>query len=442
MKNKSLLLSLFLLCWGGTALRAQEDTTLRLTLTEAQDYAVQHNYTLQNASLDIKNAEAAKWQTLSSMLPQVSSTFDYSNMLGYEMALQNISIPMNPYGTFAINAAISLSASQIMGTLMNDIAVKMSDITYQQTELTTRTNVKSVYTSILVMEDVVTLLDSTLANMNTLLEATRASARAGAVEPIEVDKLSVQVATLRNSIAANRRNLAMLRSSLILQLGASPNTKLLLTTPLDKVMDIDEVARLTHSTFDINSNHNYQLLQQNEKLAQMQVTNAWLQFAPTVTGFYQYNAKTYFGQAEGMNMTPPQMVGASIKLPLFQSGTRAAAIRQAKIAQQEAANTKQQTEDALLVQYNQNCYNLITAIESYQTQKKNLAITKRVLDNTTSKYRTGYASNLEVTNASTDLITAQSNYVQAVMEVVTAQIALENLMGTNNEENNTNEENK
>jgi hypothetical protein len=113
--------------------------------------------------------------------------------------------------------------------------------------------------------------------------------------------------------------------------------------------------------------------------------------------------------------------------------TRIAAIRQAKISQQETANTKRQTEDALQVEYNQDCYNLISAIESYQIQKENLAITKRVLDNTGSKYRTGYASNLEVTNASTDFITAQSNYVQAVMQVVTAQIALENLLGKNNQ---------
>jgi outer membrane protein TolC len=354
-------------------------------------------------------------------------------MLGYEMSMGGFRIPLNPYGTFAVTASIALSASQIMGTLMNDISVKMSDINQRQSELTTRTGVKSVYTSILVMEEVVSLLDSTLGNMLTLQEATRKSVQAGAVESIELDKLSVQVATLRNSITSNRRALKMLYSSLILQLGADGNTQLVLTTPLEQVINVDEAARLTMGGFNMQDNNNYQLLEENEKLSQMQVTNAWLQFTPTVTAFYQYNAKTYFGREEGMNMTPPQMVGASINLPIFQSGSRLAAIRQAKISQQENAKTKQQTEDAMQVQFNQDCYNLISAIESYQIQKENLAITKRVLDNTGSKYRTGYASNLEVTNASTDFITAQSNYVQAVMQVVTAQIALENLLGKNNQ---------
>ena len=166
------------------------------------------------------------------------------------------------------------------------------------------------------------------------------------------------------------------------------------------------------------------------KINGVQVTSDnWMDVLHNGTFLYQYNAKTYFGREEGMNMTPPQMVGASINLPIFQSGSRLAAIRQAKISQQENANTKQQTEDALQVQFNQDCYNLISAIESYQIQKENLSVTKRVLDNISNKYRIGYASNLEVTNASTDFITAQSNYVQAVMEVVTAQIALENLLG-------------
>ena len=263
MKVKQLFFALLFSALGLSTLQAQNAETLRLSLSESQQYAVQHNYSLQNASLDVQKAEAAKWQTLSSMLPQVSSSFDYSNMLGYEMSMGGFRIPLNPYGTFAVTASIALSASQIMGTLMNDISVKMSDINQRQSELTTRTGVKSVYTSILVMEEVVSLLDSTLGNMLTLQEATRKSVQAGAVESIELDKLSVQVATLHNSITSNRRALKMLYSSLILQLGADGNTQLVLTTPLEQVMNVDEAARLTMGGFNMQDNNNYQLLEEN-----------------------------------------------------------------------------------------------------------------------------------------------------------------------------------
>ena len=71
----------------------------------------------------------------------------------------------------------------------------------------------------------------------------------------------------------------------------------------------------------------------------------------------------------------------------------------------------------------------MSAIENYQIQRENLDVTRRVFKNVSEKYTYGHASNLEVTNASTDIITAQSNYIQAVMSVVQAQVALENLLG-------------
>ena len=180
--------------------------------------------------------------------------------------------------------------------------------------------------------------------------------------------------------------------------------------------------------FHIENNYNYQLLEQNEKLAERNVTMAWMDFTPTLSAYYQYSAKTYFGKDEGFNMTPPNMVGASVSLPLFSSGTRLANIKSAKIAQQETVNSRRQAEDGLRVQYNQLRYDLASALETYDIQRRNLDVTQRVFANVTEKYNYGRASSLEVTTASTDIISAQSNYIQAVMSVISAQVALEDLL--------------
>jgi len=407
---------------------AQAPNTLRLSLEEAQNYAVQHNYTLQNASLDVKKAEYSRWQTISTMLPQVKAGFDYQNMCGYEMHMGGFSIPMDPNGTFSVTASLALTGAQLVGVTLQNIADSMTNINLKQTEQTTRSQVRSVYVSILVMEDIVGLLDSSLANMLRLEETTQQSVAAGAAEQIQADKLHVQVASLRNSINANQRSLQMLYNSLILQLGADVDSKIKLTTPIDEVLDIKKLAALTMGGFEIKDNYNYQLLEQNERLSKNNVTMAWMDFTPTVSVYYQYSNKVYFGD-EGMNMTPPNMVGASLSVPLFSSGNRYAKIQAAKIDYQENKNSRQQAEDGLRVQYNQLCYDLANAIETYQIQKDNLDVTKRVFDNTTEKFKYGHASNLEVTNASTDIITAQSNYIQAVMSVVSAEVALENLLG-------------
>ena len=448
---------------NGFCSQAQETAkNIKLSIKEAQDYAVKHNQTMRNADLEVQKAEYSKWQTIASMLPQVKAGFDYQNMCGYEMVMGGggglssmipdtiliggmpvpISlpssgdeesggtvIPMNPSGTFSITASVAFTGAQIVGIVLNKIARDIVDISHKQTEQSIRSQVRSVYVSILVMEDIVGLLDSSLANMEHLEKTTLESVRAGAAEQIQADKLHVQVASLRNSINANRRSLKMLYNSLILQLGADVNSTLTLTTPIDDVLDINNLGKLALGGFNIEDNYNYQMLQQNEKIAKRNVTMAYMDFTPTLTAYYQYSAKTYFGKDAGFNMTPPNMIGASISVPLFSSGARYAKVKAAEIDYNEALNSKQQAEDGLRVQYNQLCYDLANAIETYQIQKDNLEVTKRVFDNTTEKFKYGHASNLEVTNSSTDIITAQSNYIQAVMSVVSAEVALENLLG-------------
>ena len=73
-------------------------------------------------------------------------------------------------------------------------------------------------------------------------------------------------------------------------------------------------------------------------------------------------------------------------------------------------------------------YNLRSAIEKYEIQKQNVDVAKRVFDNVAKKYEYGVASSLDVTNSGTNLIAAQSNYVQSLLEIVNAQISLEQLL--------------
>ena len=415
---------------------AQGQKTLRLSLSEAQQYALEHNYDMKNASLDSVTADLNRWKAWASMLPQVRFGYDYQNMCGYTMNMGGFSIPMDPNGTLSVNASVALTGAQIVNVMMQKIATEMTAITRHQTEQSTCASVKNSYVSILVMEETVGLLDSSLANLERLSQTSQASVNVGAAEQVDADKLKVQVATMRNSISSTRRSLQMLRNMMLLQLGADVDAQLELTTPVDQILNVNEAAKLVLQPFNIEQNYNYQLLQQNEKLSEKQILMAWMEYMPTLTAYYQYSEKKYYGD-EGMNMTPPNMVGASVTIPLFQSGSRMASVRSAKVAHAQTLNDKQQAEDGLRIQFNQLCYDLTTALESYQIQRENLDVTKRVFDNLTEKYKFGRASSLEVTNASTDIISAQSNYIQAVMNVIAAQIELETLL--NNSNTTTNE---
>ena len=81
IKQLIAVIALNALCIAASA----QDNVLRLSLQEAQQYALEHNASMQNANLETKKAELTRWKTLSSMLPQVKAGFDYQNMCGYTM---------------------------------------------------------------------------------------------------------------------------------------------------------------------------------------------------------------------------------------------------------------------------------------------------------------------------------------------------------------------
>ncbi len=437
MKVKRLIITLQLVLLAPLGLMAQNNTDittaqhLMLSLNDAQQYALKHNYALKSASLELRKAEAAKWQTLSSMLPQISMGYGYSNMLGYSINLGGMSIEMNPNGSFNLTAAVALSGAQIVGTMLTEVSRQMSDVTRRQTIQSTYANVKSTYVSTLVMEQTMSLLDSSLANLQRLQKTTDAAVAAGASEQIDADKLKIQVATLQSTINSNRRTLQVLYNSLLLQLGADVNSTLELTTTLDEVIDIDSNIAQLERGFNLTNNFDYQTLLLGEEASKKQLTMAYMDLLPTVSLYYQHTNISYFGKDEGFNMNPPNTIGASLSWNLFQSGTRAAKIRSAKLDYENFLNTKQQAEDGLKVQYNQASFDLVNAIETYNIQKKNIDVSQRVFQNISEKYKYGRASSLEVTNASSDLISAQSSYIQAVISVVNAQVALEKLQAEN-----------
>lgn len=426
MKHRFLLVATAVLLSGQVF--AQQK--LNLTLQEAQAYALGHNRTLKNASLDVKKSEAGRWQTIATLLPQVNATVDYANMMGYQIALGGFDIAMPPSGTLAVTTSLTVSSAQIIGIQISDIARKMSDISLKQTEQQIGDQVKTIYYSTLVMEETVRLLEKNLENMNQMLRHTEQSVKVGISGQTDADQIAVQVASMEATVSSTKRSLEMLYNSLRLQLGIDVNTEIILTQTIQDLMNIDKALSLLGQEFVPDNNYSYQLLKQSADLSKKQVELKKWAYAPSISTFHQYSAKKYFSDEQTFNMTPPNMLGFSLNVPVFSSGNRYKALEAARIDYEKQLNTLADTEEALTIQHRQLLYNLTSAYESFETQKKNLAVIQRVLDNISRKYEQGIASSLEVTTSGTSLISAQSSYVRALMEVVTAQIALEELLNT------------
>ena len=178
--------------------------------------------------------------------------------------------------------------------------------------------------SILAMEQTLGLLNQNLDNLRRLATITENSVKVGVSEQVDADQIQVQVSSMQSSINSSARMVEMLYNSMRLQLGVSVNTNLVLTEQIDQLLNIEQALSLLKQDFNLNKNYDYQLVNQNTELSKKQITLAAMDYVPSVSAFYQYSARTYFGKDEGFNMTPPNLVGVSLSVPIWSSGTRAA----------------------------------------------------------------------------------------------------------------------
>ena len=406
----------------------QVPAQLSLSLSEAQDYAVATNRSLRNADLAVQKAYAQRWQTIASMLPQVDMSWGYSSMFNYMMNIGGNALPMNDNGTLGVTASVGINGQAIVGALLNNIAIDMQKLSLQQSEDNLRANVKSSYASVLVLEDVVKLLDASLKNIEDLAAMTQRSVDVGVAEQTTADQIQVRVNTLKNNINANKRSTQLAINALKVLLNVPVETELTLTSKLDDMLSAEAILQLLGKDFVLENNLSYQTLAKNVELAKTNVHMAGWAYGPTIAVGYQYSEKSYFGKKEGFNMTPPNALSVSVSMPLWSSGKRAAGVVEKKIALEEARNTFAETTDNLGIQNEQLRYNVQNGYETYLTEKDNMDVTQRIFESTTKKFNQGVASNLELVNASNDLITAQSTYVQAVLSLVNAQVELEKFL--------------
>ena len=330
--------------------------------------------------------------------------------------------------SYGITTSLALSGAQIVTVGVQDLALKMSDISLKQNEQQIASKTRTLYCSALVTQETLSLLEESLESLQRLYEMSLRSVEVGVSEQTDADQLLVQVTTMENSITSTKRSIEMVYNSLRLLLDVDAETEISLTDNLDYILDLAAVESVMGEEFDIEKNYDYQLLKANTELAKKQVSLTGWSNGPTVSIYHQFTEKQYFSDEMTMNMTPPNMLGISLKVPIFTSLSATMAVKDARLAYHKQLNTLADTESSLKIQHKQLVYNLRTALDAYEAQVQNLDVARRVFNNIAKKYEYGMSSSMDVTNANTSLITARSNYIQSILDIMNAQISLEELL--------------
>ena len=442
MKLYSLLLSLL---FFSNILFSQQ---LNLTLEDCIELALKNNENLKNSILDENISKAVSKEYLSIGLPQIY--VDGGLKYNYEVQKSLIDIsrfmPGVPEGTeqevqfgqtyegrfdFNIDQMI-FNGSYFVGLKATKELEKLSNKLTQRTEIDIYESVSKAYYTVLNTKSRIDLVKSNIERLLTLLEESKQLYDNGFIEKLDIDRITVSYNNLQSEKIKTDRLYDLSLFVLKFQIGIPLNQEIKLIGNLNE--DILENFDFDLSKFDYNKRIEYSILKTDRNLKSYDLKNNRSQYLPQIYLNYNYGLNTsassydlFFDSYRWKNFGT---VGLNLVVPIFDGFLKRSKINQSKYKIEQIDNQLSFLERSIDLQINQSVIDYSNSKESLEITSKNVDLALSIYNASEKKYKEGVGSNLEVLNANAGLKQAQTNYYNAVYEVIISKINLEKTLGT------------
>jgi outer membrane protein len=445
------------------------------TLDEAIKYALENSVGSQNATLDEQIAAARVKETRGIGLPQIEAT----STITHNTKLPRFFAAYNPRGGIinlgdadyiqtgdvyaaqnffqlenSADASISVNqiifnGSYIVGLQAANAYRELAKKSTNQTNEQIIQNVTKAYYTVMINQERITLFDNNIARVDTLFRNTQALNKNGFAESIDVDRIQV---TLTNLITERDKflNLNALGIELLkFQMNYPMTDSIAVTGDLGDIqIESNPIATLEEINYTARTD--YQLLQANQKLQELNLKNIRAASLPSLSAFATFGYQTQSNDIGGLFKTNTNLssapdsikqaigpdkwynysfVGVQLRIPLFSGLQQRYKVQQQKLELKKVENNFRQMKSAIDLESRQVSIMYTNALKSLQSQKQNMDLASNIARVTKIKYEQGVGSNIEVIEAESSLKEAQTNYYNALYDVLNAKVDLDKAYG-------------
>ena len=416
------------------------------SLQQAVDYAVKNSPNHLNAELDEKNAKYRKNEITGIGLPQISGSIDLKDYIELPTSLLPGEFFGAPPGTYIpvkfgtkYNSTAGISASQLLfnsdyifGLKAAKEFMNLSKVNVNRSKSELTAQVAKAYYNVLINKDRVQLLEANIVRLKKIFDDTKAFNKQGFVELIDVERLEVQYNNLVTEKDKIDKLIGLSETMLKFQMGYKLSEPITLTDSLN--INTNEFQELSSMKIDISKRPDYMLLKAQQNLLDIDVKRLQWGYLPTLVayGAYQYNAQRQEFDLldKDQKWYKITLVGATLNMNIFDGLQRHNKIQQAKISALKNQNTLRNVELAAELEATAASISYNNAYATLLSQKKNIELAQHIYDVSMKKYQNGVGSNLEVVNAETSLKEAQTNYYNAVYDMLVSRIDYQKATGT------------
>ena len=428
---------------------------IKLSLSEAQDFALKNNRTVQSAKIDVTSAKKKVWENLATGLPQLNVSANYLHQfvvpqISFGPYLDVASLPdgyltKNDFQNAYVNAppislgvrnntTIDMTLSQlifsgqyIVGLQATKVVSELTQKNLFKTEQQTREDVAGTYYLILVLGENIKLLKESYKTVDQTYNDLYKMNQQGLNEETDVDQMKINRSNIQTLISSMESQRQISLKLLKYQLGVDFDRTVELTDSLTGIIRQGNLQYLSSQNFDVDNSVDYQMAVAQENVSKLLLKSQKAQYLPTISAYYRHEEQT---NQPSFNFAVKDVVGASLNIPIVTSGVRNSKVGQAKLDLQKSVLAREDAKQGLIMEYEKASNNYQTAYNNYVINKESMNLSDTIYNRTVIKYKEGVSTSFELTQNQNQFLTAESNYYNSVLTLLNAKAELDRILST------------
>jgi outer membrane protein len=417
------------------------------TLEECIKYAIDNSISLRKAKYQTRISEKEVQERLATGYPQVDLRANFTdNVIIQKVILPANNPPLNPsdqplalqFGAkFTSNFAVSLEQlifdfSYLIGIKGARTYVELAQKQIKQSEVEIISSVTKAYYAALINQERIALLDANYQRLDTLYKNTAAMFQNGMAEKVDVMRTEVSL----NNVKTEKDKLLKLQELtyqlLKYQMGMPVRDSLALVGNI-RELNLDYNSSLNE---DLNYQNRveYSLLQTNRLLQDINLKYNRSLYMPRLSASASYGANTGSNQFGDIwrfskNSFTFAFVGINFSMPIIDGFRKKHTLEKVRLEGLKVDEDIKTFKLAAELETETAKNSIITYTKDLEIQKKNMELAQEVSRVAKVKYENGVGSTLEIVNAESAFKEAETNYYNALYNIVLSKVELDKALG-------------
>lgn len=429
---------------------------IKLSVAEAQSYALQNNRAVKNARIDLLSADKRIWETIAAGLPQLGLSANYQHQFvvpevsfgsyldpgllpdGYitntDIINAYVASPTVPLGVkdnttfdFTLSQLI-YSGEYIVGLQATRVFKEISVNSLAKTEAQTRETIAGTYFLYLVLGESQRVLSASLASVDKTYNEVLKLNQQGFNEDTDVDQIKINLSNLQRLLTSVEAQRDVSIKLLKYQMGMDLDQPLVLTDSLSPLIQEGNMQYLSPPAFDYQKSIDYKIVRNLESSSALFLKREKSKYHPTISAFYRRHEQT---NQPSFNFQVKDLVGVGLNIPIFTSGMRSSKVSQAKFDLEKAQINTENASEGLILEFETALTTYQTAFSNFVTNSESIVLSRKVYEKTLIKYQEGVSTSFDLSQNQTQFLNAESAYYNSILTLLTAKAKLDRILTVN-----------